>query len=153
MFEGNWKNDNKCGHGTFTFNGEVDQIEYGKIKWPAKSVYIGGWQYDQRYDHGTLTWPNGDVFDGEWQSDSRHGPGVTKSSDGTVLENGEWVRGDYKPAPVVVVSIVFDTTYVFNVTFLYHQGRVGIQQQAGKVEIVWITLWESFDNCCGYCCG
>ena len=68
MYEGEWKNDKREGH--------------GKAKYNTGDVYIGNWVNCKRHGLGTMYIENGDVYEGNWQNGFKDGPGTYRWRDG-----------------------------------------------------------------------
>lgn len=75
QYEGEWRGDLCCGHGTATYtNGQV---------------YIGEWVSGQRNGEGTHTWTSGRSYTGQWEADVAQGKGIQQWRDGRNY-SGEW---------------------------------------------------------------
>ncbi|CAL1153641.1 unnamed protein product [Cladocopium goreaui] len=74
----------------------------GRYTWPDGRTFQGQYADDQKHGFGTFTWQDGRRFDGFWQHGKQHGYGITSKTDGTVLKEGHWVRGQYfqDPSPL-----------------------------------------------------
>lgn len=74
----------------------------GRYTWPDGRTFQGQYADDQKHGFGTFTWQDGRRFDGFWQHGKQHGYGITSKTDGTVLKEGRWVRGQYfqDPSPL-----------------------------------------------------
>jgi hypothetical protein len=51
-YEGDYKNDKKCGKGVF--------------KWASGNIYIGEYKDDEREGFGEMRWIDGSIYIGEW---------------------------------------------------------------------------------------
>ena len=69
-YVGEYKDDKRNGHGTFTFAGEK---------------YVGGWKDDQYHGQGTYTFADGGQFVGEHKDGDPHGEGTRTYADGSQL--------------------------------------------------------------------
>ena len=67
-YEGEWKDGERHGQGTYDDN--------------AGSIYIGEWKYDQRSGEGIQIYPDGSKYEGQWENDQRSGHGILILSDG-----------------------------------------------------------------------
>jgi hypothetical protein len=79
MYEGEWKNDNPNGKGTFT--------------WPDGDRYVGEFKDWDKNGRGTYTSPDGRKYVGEFKDDRPHGQGTYCLSDGRKFE-GEYDNGN-----------------------------------------------------------
>ena len=75
IYEGEWKDGERHGHGTYDDN--------------AGSIYIGEWKYDERSGEGIQIYPDGSKYEGQWENDQRNGQGILILSDGEKYD-GEW---------------------------------------------------------------
>ena len=66
-YKGNWKNNEKHGHGEYYWNRSND----GK---PNKK-YIGEWRKNKMSGKGMLIWDDGRRYNGEFEDDERTGKG------------------------------------------------------------------------------
>ena len=60
-YEGEWREDQRCGQGK--------SVSYGE-------VYEGGWLQGKRHGHGTCFYPDGEVYVGSWVFGKRQGDGA-----------------------------------------------------------------------------
>lgn len=60
-YEGEWREDQRCGQGK--------AVSYGE-------VYEGGWLQGKRHGHGTCFYPDGEVYVGSWVFGKRQGDGA-----------------------------------------------------------------------------
>jgi len=74
-YEGEWKDGERHGQGTYDDN--------------AGSVYIGEWKYDERSGEGIQIYPDGSKYEGQWENDQRNGQGILILPDGQKYE-GAW---------------------------------------------------------------
>ena len=74
-YEGEWKDGERHGQGTYDDN--------------AGSVYIGEWKYDERSGEGIQIYPDGSKYEGQWENDKRNGQGILILPDGQKYE-GAW---------------------------------------------------------------
>ena len=98
-----YKDDNKHGKGTYTYNsgpnkGDVYVGEYkddkmhgkGTYTWNSGSnkgnVYDGEYKDDKKHGNGTFTWADGDVYVGEYKDGKRHGKGTYTYDSGNVYD-------------------------------------------------------------------
>jgi hypothetical protein len=63
-YEGEFIEDRKEGHGTYSF---------GRGPW-AGERYDGEWLADRRQGYGVYRWPTGDIYRGAWDADRPSGP-------------------------------------------------------------------------------
>ena len=56
IYEGEWKDGERHGQGTYDNN--------------AGSIYIGEWKYDQRDGEGIQIFPDGSKYEGQWKNDN-----------------------------------------------------------------------------------
>ena len=76
-YEGEWKDGERHGQGTYDDN--------------AGSVYIGEWKYDERSGEGIQIYPDGSKYEGQWENDQRSGHGILILSDGGKYKyEGQW---------------------------------------------------------------
>ena len=75
IYEGEWKDGERHGQGTYDDN--------------AGSVYIGEWKYDERSGEGIQIYPDGSKYEGQWENDQRNGQGILILPDGQKYE-GAW---------------------------------------------------------------
>ena len=74
-YEGEVRNDNRHGQGTFTWKGTG---EYAG----REGRYEGGWRNDKHHGHGVKVWPNGDRYEGDFANGKSHGDGLWIAADG-----------------------------------------------------------------------
>ena len=79
VFEGNYENSLRNGH--------------GKMTWWDGVVYEGNWKNDAINGYGKMTWPDGNVYEGNWENGTENGYGKLTWSDGDVYE-GNWENGN-----------------------------------------------------------
>ena len=79
QIDGEWKDGNKHGQGTYT-SADGDK-------------YVGEWKDDNMHGQGTLTWANGNKYVGEWKDDNKRGQGTYTYADGEKYV-GEWKDGN-----------------------------------------------------------
>ena len=75
IYEGEWKDGERHGQGTYDDN--------------AGSIYIGEWKYDERSGEGIQIYPDGSKYEGQWENDQRNGQGILILPDGQKYE-GAW---------------------------------------------------------------
>lgn len=108
-FEGEWKNNSRI-NGIFIFNGNifegnVEDLKYGKITYKNGNIYEGELKSNIRVFHflherynisidknGKMIFANGDIYEGEWEDERFHGKGKMTYKNGDVYE-GQWIRG------------------------------------------------------------
>ena len=73
-YEGEWKDGERHGQGTYDDN--------------AGSVYIGKWKFDERNGKGVQTYSDGSRYEGQWENDQRNGQGILILSDGGKYDGG-----------------------------------------------------------------
>ena len=62
-YDGEWKNGEKNGYGTFNF---LDGDGYNR------DVYVGEWKDDKKHGKGKMIYTNGDdMYDGMWKDDEK----------------------------------------------------------------------------------
>ena len=76
IYEGEWKDGERHGKGTFTSTNE-------------KEKYIGKWKFDERNGKGVQTYSDGSRYEGQWENDQRNGQGILILPDGQKYE-GAW---------------------------------------------------------------
>lgn len=85
-FEGEWKNDNMHGKGTYHsengdhYKGEFkDDTMHGKgtFHFANGDRYTGEWKYDNIHGKGTLHYASGDRYEGKWKKGNMQGKGMT----------------------------------------------------------------------------
>ena len=79
-YVGQWSEDNKEGHGVFTFHSD------------GGSSYSGQWLAGVMHGHGTYTFADGCQYIGSYVDGRRHGTGVFVNADGS-RDHGEWRLG------------------------------------------------------------
>ena len=77
-YEGNWKEGEKHGQGTYFF--------------PNKDRYEGKWQKGKQQGQGTYFFLNGDKYEGKWEGGIKHGQGIYFFSEGVTFV-GQWKDG------------------------------------------------------------
>jgi len=101
MYEGLWKNDERCGEGKIVFqNGDVYEGTWendtangkGVFRFSNGDFYEGEWRFSYKHGYGKWTSKNGDVFEGNWRMDKRNGKGKKVFANGDVFE-GYWKDG------------------------------------------------------------
>ncbi|MBR5602907.1 MAG: hypothetical protein IKW51_01665 [Bacteroidales bacterium] len=68
-YEGEWKDDKRCGKGI---------CWYGRNK---DKMYEGDWLNDKREGHGIWKYENGDIVECEWKSGDKNGEGIFTFAD------------------------------------------------------------------------
>jgi len=99
-YDGEWKEGEMCGQGTFNFvNGDMFSGEWkdgaangqGYYVWKSTGdKYMGEFANMKRHGSGTMMFLNGHKFDGTFYCDYRHGYGVETYANGNRYE-GYWV--------------------------------------------------------------
>lgn len=77
IYNGQWKQDKRDGHGTLFFNG---------------GVFEGQWLRGGAHGEGKVRFKNGDTFEGHYAENKKCGPGIYRWKDGS-QEVGEYVDG------------------------------------------------------------
>ena len=77
IYEGEWKDGERHGKGTFTSANK-------------KEKYIGEWKFNGRNGKGIQTYSDGSKYEGEWKDDERHGKGTFTSANKKEKYIGEW---------------------------------------------------------------
>ena len=94
-YEGEFKQGNKHGKGTYTsssgvkYDGEwLDDLPNGEGTQIGAdgSKYVGTWLKNQRSGMGENTWPNGQKYRGKYHQNQRNGKGIYYWPDGIVYE-------------------------------------------------------------------
>lgn len=84
-YDGNWKDDEMDGDGSFS--------------WPDGSSYIGAFSKGQIHGYGTYKWPEGSTYTGDWVRGRMNGRGRFNSMfDGDFIESDSFYR-DFFQAP------------------------------------------------------
>lgn len=84
-YEGNWEEDQPCGHGHY--------------KWSDGSSYEGSIADGQMHGHGRFSWPDGSAYEGAWHQGVMHGQGRFDSQfDGGRIMQGRFHRNCYQKA-------------------------------------------------------
>jgi hypothetical protein len=101
-YKGMWSNDRRHGTGVFLYpNNDMFEGEFvngkregqGRFVFCDGSVYVGEWK-DGLYDgQGKLVMVDGKVYQGSFQGGWYHGQGKEVDDTGTIIYEGEWVRG------------------------------------------------------------
>ncbi|CAE8587632.1 unnamed protein product, partial [Polarella glacialis] len=82
IFEGNWEEDQPCGHGTF--------------KWGDGSTYEGMVAEGQMHGHGRFVWPDASTYEGGWHQGLMQGQGRFDSRfDGGRFMQGRFQRNNF----------------------------------------------------------
>jgi hypothetical protein len=109
VYEGEWAQDNKNGHGKMTYaDGDVRVYEgswdagymhgRGKITYRNGDEYEGPWRYDQRHGiDGIMRYADRRVYEGEWWNDNMHGNGIMTDANGDVIYDGLWRENEQNP--------------------------------------------------------
>jgi len=84
-YTGQWKEDKMAGTGV--------------MYWPNGARYQGQFQRSSQHGEGSFWWPNGRQYSGQWICGRQHGRGSILATDGTVLCNGRWRRGQLLEQP------------------------------------------------------
>ncbi|KAL7537129.1 hypothetical protein ACHAXR_007607, partial [Thalassiosira sp. AJA248-18] len=107
VYEGELKNGNPHGNGTFTdvngfmfLNGTVYKGDFrngkphgnGEMKHENGDVYEGKFKNGMLHGNGTYTGVSGAVYKGQYKDDKRHGNGTIKYRTGNEYK-GDWVKG------------------------------------------------------------
>jgi hypothetical protein len=108
-FDGEWKEGNKSGNGTFTWkNGEnyvgewLNDLKHGLgfLKYPEndtwnRTSFDGEWKENQQSGSGTMIRKNGEKYVGEWLNGLNHGHGVRTFAEDSIAKSydGEWKEG------------------------------------------------------------
>jgi len=82
-YEGEWKDDSKCGEGSF-----VKEYKDGDTHHSFGEKYVGGWKSDKYHGGGKLTSSTGDIYDGDWKLGIKDGGGVMTYTNGNRYEGG-----------------------------------------------------------------
>lgn len=77
IYNGQWKQDKRDGHGTLFFDG---------------GVFEGQWLRGGAHGEGKVSFKNGDAFEGHYAENKKCGPGIYRWKDGS-QEVGEYVDG------------------------------------------------------------
>eukprot|EP00978_Attheya_sp_CCMP212_P004038 scaffold8672_cov50-Attheya_sp.AAC.4 len=98
VYEGNWKDDEFDGQGTYTWaDGDHYEGEFkndmmngnGKRVDKDGDMYKGNWKDDEFDGQGTYTWADGGRYEGEWKIGLTNGNGKRVYKNGTIFE-GNW---------------------------------------------------------------
>jgi len=81
-YEGEWKNDQMHGQGTYYFSNG--------------NRYTGQWQKDNMSGLGTMVYSNNDRYEGEWQNGDRHGKGSYYYYITGGVEKGRWKYDEFE---------------------------------------------------------
>ena len=80
-YVGEYKNDKKHGHGSFSYsNGDK---------------YVGQWKDGKRHGKGTATFANGDNYIAEFKDGKEHGKGIFNRPKKGQKLYGEWKNGEF----------------------------------------------------------
>lgn len=98
-YEGEWKDDQMCGWGVFSYsNGERYEGSFRAGKFHGKGVlearsstYDGEWEDGAKCGVGVLIYGNGDKYEGSFRGDKYHGKGSLRTESNTY--EGEWEDG------------------------------------------------------------
>jgi uncharacterized membrane protein YhaH (DUF805 family) len=82
IYEGEWKDGERHGKGTFTSANK-------------KEKYIGEWKFNGRNGKGIQTYSDGSKYEGQWENDKRHGFGTYTASDG-LSKYGIWKNDNFQ---------------------------------------------------------
>ena len=102
VYDGNWRDNFQSGHGTFTskdgsleFVGEFNQNHPVRGKLTAKDgeVREGSFEGGALYGGCKITQASGVWYEGKCEQNQPHGEGVLRKADGSVVFEGEWVKG------------------------------------------------------------
>mmetsp|Transcript_35024 Transcript_35024/g.88477 ORF Transcript_35024/g.88477 Transcript_35024/m.88477 type:complete len:337 (-) Transcript_35024:53-1063(-) len=134
----------------------------GRMKYSSGDDYQGNFRYGLKRGKGKYTWANGDVYDGDWKGDKQHGSGHEKMSSlwgtshyvgcfadgrrhgtgrettswGSVVNEGQWVRGVFTDS----FKVARMETACFRVSY-----RDILDMMLGVVD--WIgRSWDSFSH-------
>lgn len=104
IYEGEFANDCRNGHGTFRAGGALAGMVYegqflnDKMHGTGSCVFADGRKYEGEWveghieGRGVMTWKNGSTYDGEYVKDTKHGQGIFTWPDGR-KHDGEWRDG------------------------------------------------------------
>uniref|UniRef100_A0A7S0A933 MORN repeat-containing protein 5 n=1 Tax=Pyrodinium bahamense TaxID=73915 RepID=A0A7S0A933_9DINO len=94
---GQWKNDNRDGHGRQSWQDERARRVYegqfkagnfdghGRMEWHTPGgmmIYEGHYANDQKHGSGRYVWPDGRIYDGQWRYGQRWGRATFTNSAG-----------------------------------------------------------------------
>ena len=103
-YEGEFKNNEISGHGSFTYSDGTRYIgEWAYNKQNGEGIfafatgdrYVGSFKDGSRNGQGTFTYVNGNKHVGEWLNDKQNGQGIFYGANGTILQQGNWVNGEF----------------------------------------------------------
>jgi hypothetical protein len=113
-YKGMWSNDTRHGTGVFLYpNNDMYEGEFvsgkrqgqGRFVFCDGSVYVGEWKDGLYNGQGELVTVDGKVYQGSFQGGLYHGLGTKVDGIGTIIYEGEWVRGrpagEEEPEPIL----------------------------------------------------
>ena len=104
-YNGEWKDDNFHGQGTYTF---ADGAKYvgewkdgkqngqGTYTFADGATYVGEHKDGEKHGQGTFTFAEGDKYVGEWKDGKYHGQGTYTFASG-IKHVGYFMNGEYIP--------------------------------------------------------
>ena len=90
-YEGDWKNGNMEGKGTYCYNNG--------------DKYDGDWKNDKKEGKGIMCYSNGDKYEGDWKNDNMEGKGTYCCNNGDKYE-GDWKNGEMEVKGEEVKQVV-----------------------------------------------
>jgi len=111
MYDGEWKDDLRDGYGKYiyadgtSFQGEWKRgCRHGKgiCVYSDGNTYEGDWVDSVPHGQGKCSFAQGGVYAGSFEVGKMHGFGTLRSSDGSILFQGEWRDGETVQPPAQV---------------------------------------------------
>jgi radial spoke head protein 1 len=139
QYEGDYRRQQRHGHGTYVFRNGARYIgEWvagkkqgrGKFHYPNGSIYDGEWKKDRRHGFGVYTYPNQDTYEGNWYRNLKHGIGTYRFDEERLAVKSVWHYGISKGAVEVQHSSFYyygtwadhklcgDGVYVFDAKYM-----------------------------------
>ena len=83
----------------------LSKIGEGSYTWQNGDLYDGSWSNLNMNGPGTMYFKNGTKYVGNWKDGIMWGDGTLFDIDGTILKQGEWIKGGFKEDVIKIKEI------------------------------------------------
>lgn len=152
LYTGDWKNNQKEGHGIFFYkDGSCYDGQWKNSKRDGKGlmiysnqdIYEGAWSEDLRHGYGILEKANGDKFYGYWNKDLKEGQGYYYYHSTSKIYLGEWHEDNPRCG---IFTDVDDETMKIDISKIEDPRDVPSQMPKLKLANPESVLEESINN-------